>query len=135
MTERAIATFAIRSWEERPFDELDDGSKLTRASVVKRYQGELAGEGTLEQLMAYSPEGTAVFTAFERFRGTLGERAGTFVLRHDGIFERGVARDTWTIVPGTATGDLRGLYGTVRFEAGHEESYPVVFEYWFEEAR
>ena len=131
MRERAKITFEISSWDEETFDEEGD-SKLARASVLKTYRGQLEGEGTVEQLAAYRSDGSAVFTALERFRGRLGERTGSFVLRHEGTFEKGIVRATWTVVPGTATGDLIGLHGAIAFEAGHQSSYDVVLEYGFE---
>ena len=53
----------------------------------------------------------ATYTGYERFTGSLGGRAGSFVLRLDGGFEKGVARTSWTVVEGTGTGDLTGLTG------------------------
>ena len=132
MTERAETTFEIRSWDETPFDEMDDGSKLSRATVVKAYRGALEGEGRVEQLGANLPDQTSVFTALERFRGRLGERSGSFVLRHEGTFAGGIAKATWTVVEGSGTGELQGLRGTIAFEAGHAPSYDVALEFSFE---
>jgi Protein of unknown function (DUF3224) len=53
----------------------------------------------------------ATYTGYERFSGTLDGREGSFVLRLEGGFEDGAARTTWTVVEGTATGDLTGLQG------------------------
>ena len=96
------------------------------------YHGGLDGEGRVEQLAVYRPDGSAVFTALERFRGRLGERAGSFVLRHEGTFVEGKVTSTWVVVPDSSTGDLAGLRGKIRFEHGHAERYPIVFNYWWE---
>ena len=37
-----------------PFDERSDDSKVTRAVVVKQYQGDIKGTSTTEWLMAYA---------------------------------------------------------------------------------
>jgi len=126
--ETAKTTFEIRSWNEQPVDE-EGGAKLTRASVVKSYAGELAGEGVVEQLATYDAEGGAEFVAYERFRGKLGSRAGTFVLRHEGTFRDGAVDSTWTVVPNSGTGELAGLAGTVAFTGEHAPSYDVALHY------
>jgi hypothetical protein len=40
MSRHATATFKVKSWDEKPYDELDEGPKLTRASVTKTFEGE-----------------------------------------------------------------------------------------------
>ena len=54
---------------------------------------------------------------FERVTGTLGGRSGSFVLQGVGTWEEGVARTTWTVVPGSGTGQLTGLRGEGGIEA------------------
>ena len=129
MTQSAQSTFAISSWNETPFDELKDGSKLSRASIVKSYEGSLSGQGKAEQLASYLPGGSGQFSAIERFRGSLDGREGTFVFQHVGTFENGTVHATWKVVPGSATGELTGLRGEIVFEAGHAESYTIQFAY------
>ena len=51
MTTQATATFEVKIWDEKPYNEIDAGPKLARASVTKSYQGDIQGEGTLEYLM------------------------------------------------------------------------------------
>ncbi len=129
MTQSAQSTFVISSWDETPFDELEDGSKLSRASIVKSYEGSLSGQGKAEQLASYLPDGSGQFSAIERFRGSLDGREGTFVFQHVGTFENGTVHATWKVVPGSATGELTGLQGEVVFEAGHAESFQIQFVY------
>jgi uncharacterized protein DUF3224 len=125
----ATSTFSLKRWDERPYDELEGAPKLTRASVVYAFDGELSGEGRLEYLMTYLPDGSALFAGFQRFVGRVGPREGTFVFRHGGRFANSVASDTWTVVAGSGTGDLAGISGQVEFSAGHQEKYEVIFEY------
>lgn len=86
MTLQATGLFKITSWDEKPFAEVAGGGKLTRASVIKTYTGEIQGTGTLEYLMAYRLDGNADFFGYERFIGQIGERTGSFVLQHQGVF-------------------------------------------------
>ena len=109
-TSRATGTFTIKGWDEQPYAEADGAPKLTHASVVTTYSGELDGEGTAGLLMAYD-QADAAYTGYERFNGTLGGRSGSFVVRLDGGFDNGVARTSWAVVEGTGTGDLAGLTG------------------------
>lgn len=132
MTTQATATFEIKSWDEKPTNEMEGGPKLTRASVTKAYQGDIEGEGTLEYLLVYLDDGTAGFIGLERITGRIGERSGSCVLQHSGKFEGGVAKSTWSVIPGSATGELRGLRGQGKFDAGHEEHHPVTLDYDFE---
>ncbi len=53
MPEQAAATFAVKSWDEKPYNEMPRVPKLTRAIVTKSYQGDIVGEGKLDYLMMY----------------------------------------------------------------------------------
>ena len=57
----ASARFAIKSWDEKPYDEGQDLPKLTRATVTKALTGEITGEGHVEYLMMYRDDGSATF--------------------------------------------------------------------------
>ena len=102
------ATFEIATWDEAPVTEWE-GGKLTRATVAKRYEGDLEGEAVLEYLMAYGPDGTAAFVGMERVTGTAGGRRGALVLRQVGTFADGAAKASLTVVGGS--GDLAGAGG------------------------
>src|SRR2546430_17529652 len=84
---------------------------LTRASVTKTYTGDIEGEGQVEYLMMYRSDGSATFVGLERVVGRIGGKIGTFVLQRTGIFESGLAQESYSVIPGSATGDLQGLLG------------------------
>ncbi len=132
MSKHATATFQVKSWDEKPYNEIDEGPKLTRASVTKSFRGDIEGEGTLEYLMIYRDDGSASFVGLERVVGRVGDRSGSFVLQHSGTFEGGTAKATWFVVPGSGTGDLRGLRGEGGFASAHAEDIPITLEYDFE---
>ena len=129
MSTHATATFEVKSWDEKPYDEMDGGPKLTRASITKSFTGGIEGEGTLEYLMMYRDDGTASFIGLERITGRVGDRAGSFVLEHTGTSDGSTATASWSVVPGSGTGDLRGLRGEGGFSSGHAESYPMTLDY------
>ena len=126
---RTKATFKIESWDEEPFDDPEDGPKLTRAHVKRSFHGDLSGTGNLMYLMAHLETGGASFTGFEKVVGSLGGRTGSFVLRHTGSYDGGTATAEYEVVPGSGTGDLAGLSGTGGFSAGHAEEHDMTLDY------
>jgi hypothetical protein len=131
MKQTANAHFAITSWDERPYSEGSDLPKLTRASVVKTLTGDIEGEGRVEYLMMYRADGTATFVGLERVTGRIGDRAGSFVLERSGVFEDGQAKESYAVVPGSATGNLRGLVGDGSTAVGHGMQHPFALHYEF----
>jgi hypothetical protein len=132
MRKQAKATFDIKSWDEKTYNEIEGAPKLTRASVTKSYQGDIEGEGKVEYLMMYRTAGSASFMGLERVTGSIGGRSGSFVLQHTGTFEGGVAKVILSVVPGSGTGDLRGLSGEGKFSVGHQPPYSMTLDYGFE---
>lgn len=129
MTKTARGRFAIKSWEEKPYSEGPDLPKLTRASVVKTLTGDIEGEGRVEYLMMYRPDGTATFVGLERVTAKIDGRSGSFVLERAGGFEGGLANETYTVIAGSATGDLRGLRGNGKTSVGHGMEHPFELTY------
>ena len=120
----AKAHFAIKNWDEKPYSEGPDQPKLTRASVTKTFTGDLAGEGHVEYLMAYAADGSATFVGIERIVGQLAGKSGSFVLQRTGVFENGVAKESYSVIPGSGTGALRGLRGEGKSAVGHGMEHP-----------
>jgi len=129
MAQRASARFSIKSWDEKPYAEGADAPKMTRASVTKTYTGDIAGEGHVEYVMMYRADGSATFVGLERIVGELAGRRGSFVLQRTGAFEGGQAKECYTVVPGSATGELRGLTGNGVSQLGHGTDYPFALDY------
>jgi len=133
MDTHATATFEVKAWDEKPYEEIDGGAKFTRASVTKSFQGDIEGESTLEYLMFYREDGSATFVGLERVVGRVGGRSGSFVLQHTGVDEGGAVKATYFVVPESGTGDLRGLKGEGSFAlSGHAQHYPLTLDYGFE---
>lgn len=122
-------TFAIESWDESTFSEVQEGGKLTRASVEKTYTGDIEGVGHLEYLMVYHLDGSADFFGLERVEGTVGGLTGTFVVEHEGRFAGGGMQQSSVIVEDSGTGELSRLRGEWFLEASHQEEYPFTFSY------
>src|SRR5262245_8410879 len=118
MPTHATAEFEVKSWDESPARDGNGGSKVTQASVTMAFTGDLEGEGAVEWLMGYGDDGTAAFVGLERVVGKVGDRSGTFVLQHTGTFDGKLATADLSIVPGSGTGDLAGIKGEGKLEAG-----------------
>ena len=125
----AEARFTIKSWDEKPYSEGPGQPKLTRAVVVKTYTGDIVGEGRVEYLMMYRADGSAVYIGLEQIAGTLAGKAGSFVLQRSGVFEDGQAKESYSVIPGSGTGDLIGLTGDGVSALGHATEYPFTLSY------
>jgi hypothetical protein len=119
----------IAGWEEETVAEMDAGAKMTRVHAKKSYEGDLEADATVEFLMYVRADGSADFVGYEVVTGSLNDLAGSFVFSHVGTFEAGKVDSTLTVVEGSATGALSGLRGKTDFVFGHQEEYPINFEY------
>lgn len=129
----ATGTFTQKSWDESSFADLEGAPKLTHAQIVMAYRGDMEGEGTSSSVMHYPSDDRAVYVGYERFVGPLGGRRGSFVTRAEGTFAEGAASTTWTVEPGSGTGELAGLRGEGRYVARQGESaIGYEFDYRFE---
>jgi len=129
MKRTANARFAIKSWDEKPYREGADTPKLTRATVMKSFTGDIEGEGHVEYLMMYRPDGSATFVGLEQIVGRVAGSKGSFVLQRTGIFEGGQAKESYAVVPGSGTGELRGLKGDGASAVGHGMEHPFRLSY------
>jgi hypothetical protein len=132
MATHGTGTFAFSRWDEQPYSQAEGGAKVTHARVTNAYHGDIEGEGQLAYLMFYPDDRTATFVGLEQVIGRIGDRAGSFVLQHGGTFTDGAATCTWFVVPGSATGDLRGLHGEGGYVASHEQPTSFTLDYDFE---
>ena len=113
----------IKSWDEKPYRELPDGSKYTRADVVLAGTGAELTEGTFEALMYYRADGTGTYVSLMSLTGTVEGRHGGLVLVGEGSYDGTTARSESRIVD--ATGELAGLTGTVTSVSTHAD-YPYM---------
>lgn len=128
MSTFANATFTIESWDEKPVHEEKGLPKMTHVWAVVSYRGDIEGEGRVEYLMTYRPDGSAVFLGMERVKGGLAGYRGSFVLQHAGSFESGTAKSTFSVVPGSGTGKLASLRGHGEYAAADCDT-PITLQY------
>ena len=126
-------TFCIAHWNEETTHEFADGAKFTRAAVTQTYDGDMAGESTVEYLMAYAPSGAVKFVGMELLDGSIGGRRGSVLIQHDGVFAHGVAHSNWSFVDGSGTDELISLHGSGTYESLDAQTVNSSFIYTFGE--
>jgi hypothetical protein len=129
MTTKSAATFQVTGWDEKPITEEGATPKLTKARVTCTFSGDIAGGGVADYLMVYPTADTASFVGYQQIDGQIGGRKGTVVLEMSGKFEGGIAAAEWSVVKGTATGQLKGLSGQGGYESKSDGSADVTLDY------
>ncbi|MEY2461271.1 MAG: hypothetical protein QOG30_3101 [Acidimicrobiaceae bacterium] len=131
MGHHAQGKFDIASWDEEPYVEIDETRKLTRTAVTQRFSGDIQGDGSVQWLMFYRPDGTADFVGMQHVEGKFGDRKGSFVLETTGTFDGSKAAADWSVVAGSGTEELEGLQGTGHMEAPMGSTATYELEYSF----
>jgi hypothetical protein len=116
MTE-AAGTFQVTGGGEDTYHELEGGPKLTKVKGTQRFTGDIEGDGSVEWLMCYLPDGTARFAGLQRVEGSIGERTGSFVMESVGSHDGKASKGVWKVIAGSGTGHLSGLSGEGTFDA------------------
>ena len=105
---------------------------LTDIRLSETFTGDIDGESPVRALQVARNDHSASLVSVQRFRGKLGGRQGTFVLQGQEAVEKGKIKATWTVVPGSGTGDLTGLRGEGGFEGDFGTGSDGWLDYWFE---
>jgi Protein of unknown function (DUF3224) len=113
----------IKSWDEQPYRQFDDGRKFTKADVTLVGTGDGIEAGSFESIMFYRTDGTADYVTVMQVSGSLGGKSGDFVLRGTGSFDGTSAHGDMEIVPGSGTGGLAGITGAATSVSTHDD-YP-----------
>ena len=125
MAEIVETRLKIDSWDEKPYRELSDGRKFTRAEVALSGSGDELEAATFDGLMFYRADGTSSYVTLMHITATLGGRSGSFVLQGHGSFDGTTARGESTVVAGSGTAGLAGITGTAESASTHED-YPFM---------
>ena len=107
----------------------DGATRLARMSIDKQITGDLVATTQGEMLSAITAtQGSAGYVAIERVVGTLQGKAGSFVLQHTGIMDRGSPQLSVTVVPDSGTDELLGIAGAFKIKLT-EGKHLYEFEY------
>jgi Protein of unknown function (DUF3224) len=86
---------------------------LGRFSIDKQIHGDLEATTKGEMFSAGDPrQGAAGYVAIEMVTGALHGKQGSFALQHLGTMDQSGAKMQVSVVPGSGTGELKGLTGT-----------------------
>src|SRR5919201_2592412 len=102
----AKGSFEIRGWDEKTYQELPNGGKLSEAKVTQKFSGDIVGDGSVVWLMAYPRKDRARFVGIQHVTGTLGGKKGSFVFETTGEFDGTTARWRASIIPDSGTDEL-----------------------------
>ncbi|WP_158885436.1 DUF3224 domain-containing protein [Amycolatopsis anabasis] len=129
-------TFVPLSWDEKIVSGEEGTPRFAYAHATMRYSGVIEGESVSDSLLYYAGEGYdgggTTSPGLERITGSVAGRKGSFVIRHEVGFDPRGIEGTWTVVPGSGTGELRGLTGSGGISgAAGAEAMSYTFEYSF----
>jgi hypothetical protein len=109
MTSHASGTFTVSVLPLTPAPA--DG--LTRYSINKEIHGDLEATTKGEMFSGGDPkQGAAGYVAIEVVTGVLQGKHGSFALQHLATMDQSGPKMTVVVVPGSGTGDLKGIAGT-----------------------
>ena len=94
---------------------------LGRFSIDKDIHGDLEATTKGEMFSGGDPKsGAAGYVAIEVVTGALAGKKGSFALQHSATMDTGGLKMTVLVVPGSGTGELKGIAGTftIRIENG-----------------
>ncbi len=111
-------------------DDAAEAAVVGRMRFDKRFHGDLDATGLGVMLFNHSPvEGSGAYVAIEKVTGTLAGRDGSFVFQHNCHMDAGAQQQSITVVPGSGTGELAGLSGTLRIRIEEGGAHFYDFEY------
>jgi hypothetical protein len=116
------------SYDEERCDDAD-GVLIGRVRIARSFTGDIEGGSTAELLTARMADGSAAYVALDRIRAAVDGKAGTFVLQHWGTVSGAGASTAGTVVPGSGTGELRGLRGSATIIVDGDGTHRLELDY------
>jgi hypothetical protein len=134
MSARLECPFSVIGWDAAPYDEDLPGPRLSRVRVKKSFTGELEGESNGELLMCMADAADflkgAGYVVSDRFIGRFRGQDASFVFQHWGVSGGGAPPSTaGHVVPGSGTGALAGLTGTIVIARDDAGGHTLILEY------
>ncbi len=130
MSQRATGSFDVKVTPQKPDTQVARAANLSRLTIDKRFHGDLEGISKGEMLaLQTETKGSAGYVALERVTAKLKGRSGSFVLQHCATMNRGESSSEITVVPDSATGELRGLSGRMNISVGADGAHAYEFDF------
>lgn len=127
---KGTGKFTVTGGSEQTVREAPGEVKLTRVSGTQRFAGGIVGEGSVEWVFCYRPDGSARFAGFQRIEGLIDGRSGSLVMQSVGDHDGRRSKGHWLVVSGSGKGQLAGISGEGSFEApgGPEVTYELDYQ-------
>ncbi|HQV90548.1 MAG TPA: DUF3224 domain-containing protein [Phycicoccus sp.] len=107
--QHAVGTFSVAL---QPTEV--EGTGVGVMTLSKTWSGDIVGTGDGVFASGGDPStGTAGYVALEHIEGRIGDREGGFALQQYGQMVGGEADLTYAVVPGSGSGHLTGIAGTM----------------------
>ena len=125
MTKHALGSFTVAVLPLSP----PPADGINRYSINKEIHGDLEAKTQGEMYSAGDPkQGVAGYVAIEVVTGTLQGKRGSFALEHMATMDANGSKMTVVVVPGSGTGDLKGIAGTFTIQiADGRHSYDLEY--------
>ena len=127
MNQNASGPFEVKLNPLDAYNKDDPG--FGRRSIDKRFHGDLSAVSRGEMLSVGSAQGSGGYVAIERVTGVLHGREGSFALQHNATMTQGVPYLNIIVVPGSGTGELAGLSGTMKISIAPGGAHSYEFDY------
>lgn len=127
----AKAKITVQNSEAAPYDQTS-GPALMEIRLQETFDGDMDGESPVRALQVLRDDHSANLVSVQRFRGKLGGRRGTFLLRGQEVVQNGKIKASWFVVPGSGTDGLSGLRGAGGFAGDFGKGSDGTLDYWFE---
>jgi Protein of unknown function (DUF3224) len=126
MSHHAHGTFTVKIQPLTPAP----AEGISRFSIDKEIRGDLEATTKGEMFSAGDVKsGVAGYVAIEVVTGTLAGKRGTFALQHSATMDQSGRKMTVIIVPGSGTGELKGISGTFDIQiANGQHTYDLEYK-------
>ena len=130
-SQRATGSFDVKVTPQKPDTQVARAANLSRLTIDKRFHGDLEGisKGEMLAIQSEDVKGSAGYVAMERVTGKLKGRSGSFVLQHSASMSRGESQAQISVVPDSATGELRGLSGKMSISVAADGTHAYEFDF------
>jgi hypothetical protein len=122
----ATGSFEVKMEPQKPDNAPAEAAGLGRMSIDKQFHGDLEATSKGEMLSLLDrATASGGYVALEKVTGTLQGHSGSFALEHNATMDHGKPFLNVIVVPGSGTGELSGIAGTmtIRIEAGGKHFY------------
>ncbi|MFB8211966.1 DUF3224 domain-containing protein [Streptomyces sp. NPDC056010] len=131
---RASGTFTVDSFvpsELKPEPEVTTALPVGVATIVKTFEGEVAGRSTTLFTAAFDQaSGVGTYIAMESFEGVLAGHEGTFNFVHSATTSGSDrAGEYFAVVPGSGTAALAGISGGGGIAVDDDGTHRIWFDF------